>query len=356
MTRLLCLLLGVGSVAAIQGTGTGHDAGSVVAKVIEMLMDNKAKIADDLAAAEKEQAEYAEYCDDESGAREYAIKTAERSILDLDATILDAKAQTQAADDEIATLGTEMAAKEGEIGAATAQRMKEKADFEVVEKQLVTSVDQLEKAVVLIKRGAAAFIQQSNVAPKNWKEKQARALSKLLEKVIDAAWVDKAPAKALKGFLQEQESSGESDDLSLSHKSTSESGESILETLEEMKEKAEETLSGVRMTEMKAGHNAQLMLQSLTDALELAKQKVSDAKSLKATLAETSGKAKGEMELTQKGKMADMTFLSTLKTECETAASEFEAKVASSKGEMAAIEKAKSILSEGVKVFFVQTA
>merc|ERR1719387_3163574 len=330
MTRLLCLLLGVGSVAAIQGTGTGHDAGSVVAKVIEMLMDNKAKIADDLAAAEKEQAEYAEYCDDESGAREYAIKTAERSILDLDATILDAKAQTQAADDEIATLGTEMAAKEGEIGAATAQRMKEKADFEVVEKQLVTSVDQLEKAVVLIKRGAAAFIQQSNVAPKNWKEKQARALSKLLEKVIDAAWVDKAPAKALKGFLQEQESSGESDDLSLSHKTSSSSGESILETLEEMKEKAEETLSGVRMTEMKGNHNSAMLVQSLTDAKELAKEK-----------------------------MSDMSFLSTLKTDCAEAAKSFEEKKADSKAEMAAIEKAKSILADGVKVFlsgFVQTA
>merc|ERR1719159_1478720 len=185
---------------------------------------------------------------------------------------------------------------------------------------------------------------------------QARALSKLLEKVINAAWVDKAPAKALKGFLQEQEASGEADDLSLNHKSASESGESILETLEEMKEKAEETLSGVRMTEMKANHNFQMMVQSLTDAVELAKQKLSDANSLKATLAQTSGKAKGELELTQKAKMADMTFLSTLKSECAASATAFTEKSASAKAEMAAIEKAKSILGEGVKVFFVQTA
>jgi chromosome segregation ATPase len=156
--------------------------------------------------------------------------------------------------------------------------------------------------------------------------------------------------------LQEQQTASDADDLSLGHKSTSGSGESILETLEEMKEKAEETLSGVRMTEMKAGHNYQMMVQSLTDAVELGKSKVSDAKSLKATLAQTSGKAKGELELTQKGKMADTVFLSTLKTECETAAKEFAEKETTSKGEMAAIEKAKSILSEKVKVFFVQTA
>jgi hypothetical protein len=53
-TTLVCALLG--SAAGLQGKG--HDAGSVVAKVIEMLQDNKVKIADDLAAAEKEQAAY----------------------------------------------------------------------------------------------------------------------------------------------------------------------------------------------------------------------------------------------------------------------------------------------------------
>merc|ERR1719482_493542 len=126
-----------------------------------------------------------------------------------------------------------------------------------------------------------------------------------------------------------------------------------------MKEKAEETLSGVRMTEMKANHNAQMLVQSLTDAKELATEKLSDANSLKASLAQASGKAKGELELTQKAKMADMTFLSTLKTDWAEAAKSFEEKKADSKAEMAAIEKAKSILADGVKVFlsgFVQTA
>merc|ERR1719158_1725068 len=173
MTPII-FILGLGSVAGMQGKGHDSQQASVIAKVIEMLQDNKVKIADDLAAEETEQAAYAQYCDDEAGAREYAIKTAARSILDLEATIADAKAQTKAADDEIATLGTEMANKDKDIGAATTVRMSEKADFEVTEKQLVTAVDQLEKAVVLIKRGAAAFIQQSGTHPKNWQEKQAR--------------------------------------------------------------------------------------------------------------------------------------------------------------------------------------
>jgi len=341
----------------ISSASANNDQGSVIQKVIEMLSENKVKIADDLAKEETEQAAYSQYCDDEAGAREYAIKTATRTINDLEAEILDCKAQTAAADDEIATLGTEMAGKDSDLGAAASQRSKEKADFEVVEKQLVTSVDQLEKAVVLMKRGASAFLQ-SGVHPKNWKEMQARALNKLLGKVIDAAWVDKVQnVKVLKGFLQEQENAGDSDELKL-HANT-EASEGILEALEEMKEKAEETLSGARMTEMKGNHNYQMLVQSLTDARSLAAQKSSEATSLKASLSEASGKAKAEMALTQKTKMADMTFLSTLKQECETAAKEWAEKQASAKAEMAAIEKAKSILSDRVKVFlngFVQTA
>merc|ERR1719191_685834 len=125
MNPLVGVLLAFGSATALKGKG--HEAGSVITKVIEMLEDNKVKIADDLAAAETEQAAYSQYCDDEAGAREYAIKTAARSIGDLEATILDCKAQTKAADDEISTLGTEIANKDGDINAITTVRKMEKA-------------------------------------------------------------------------------------------------------------------------------------------------------------------------------------------------------------------------------------
>merc|ERR1719324_220991 len=104
----------------------------------------------------------------------------------------------------------------------------------------------------------------------SWRKKQARALAKLLGKVIDAAWVDHGNTKALKGFLQEQENAKDGDDLLLdSQTKSSEEPVSILSTLEDMKEKAEETLSGVRMTEMKAEHNYQMLTQSLTQARSL---------------------------------------------------------------------------------------
>merc|ERR1719377_402962 len=54
---------------------------------------------------------------------------------------------------------------------------------------------------------------------------------------------------------------------------------------------------------------------------------------------------------TEKSKAADEEYASTLKTECETKASEWEARQKSATAEMGAINKAKEILVSGVKAF-----
>merc|ERR1719316_869976 len=68
---------------------------------------------------------------------------------------------------------------------------------------------------------------------------------------------------------------------------------------------------------------------------------------------ESKATAEGDLAETSKTKAADEEYSATLKTECETAASEWAARQASAKEEMAAIEKAKEILVSGV-VAFVQ--
>merc|ERR1719160_657670 len=106
---------------------------------------------------------------------------------------------------------------------------------------------------------------------------------------------------------------------------------------------------------MKGAHNFGMMKQSITDQLSLCAEKLSDQKSLVSSLTEAMGKAKGEGAEVAKTKMADTVYVSTLTSECKEAADEWVEKQKTGKEEMAAIEKAKSILSERVKVFFVQT-
>jgi len=344
----ICFALLVLGASASVHAGKSQD--SVIQKVVEMLQENKVKVVETLKQEEAEMAEYAAFCDEELEAKGYAIKDATRKIGDLTAVIDDASAQIRSLDDEIATLGTEMAGKDKEVAAATGVRAKEREGFEGVEKSMVSSIDALEKAIVLIKRGAGFL--QVNGKPTSESKKYVTALAKVLGPVIDAAWIDRGSATMVKNFLQQHDNSGTAaqDEFALKAAHKGKAGEGILGTLEDMKQKAQETLSNARMQEMKSNHNSQMMIQSLTDAINLAKSKLSDATATKASLTESSGKAKGELAETKKAKVADMFYVDNLKQECAAAAGEWDDRQKSAKGEIAALDKAKEILTAKVKV------
>merc|ERR1719335_2178036 len=164
---LACVLLGSAQAAT----------DSPVAKVIDLLQANKAKVQADLDAESKEMVEYAEYCDTETSEKGYAIETAERKILDLTAVIQDGEAQVASLDDEVATLGTEIAAKESKLVDVTSERKAKKAEFTATEKALVESVDQLTRAMVIIKR-EMSFVQVGKTTPKQRLQAAMNAISK----------------------------------------------------------------------------------------------------------------------------------------------------------------------------------
>merc|ERR1719316_2335704 len=213
------------------------------------------------------------------------------------------------------------------------------------------AVDQLDRAVVIIKR-EMSFVQQGQKAPR----KDMKAALNALQSIIDASWVNSGTKKALKGFMQTQAQAGDSDDLTLDQPQAkvsayeSHSG-GIVEQIEDMKEKAEETLSGARSEEMKKQHNFDMMAQSLNDALTNCKDKLSNAKSSIAAMTEENGKAKGELGETVKTKAADTAYLASLTQECTETAAAWADRQKEAAEEMAVIEKAKSILAERVKVF-----
>merc|ERR1719316_349313 len=213
------------------------------------------------------------------------------------------------------------------------------------------AVDQLDRAVVIIKR-EMSFVQQGQKAPR----KDMKAALAALSSIIDASWVNSGSKKALKGFMQTQTEAGDSDDLKLDQPQAkvsayeSHSG-GIVEQIEDMKEKAEETLSGARSEEMKKQHNFDMMAQSLNDALSNCKEKLSNAKSSIAAMTEENGKARGELEETKKTKAADEEYLASLTQECSSTAAAWAERQKEAAEEMAVIEKAKSILVDRVKVF-----
>merc|ERR1719333_1861294 len=324
---------------------------SPVQKVVELLDECKAKVQKDLDAEAKMMEEYTTFCDDELKDKGYAIETAGRAIGDLSATIESATASIAALSDEIATLGSTIAAKDAELGEATKVRAAGNADFVAAEKGLLTDIDMLGRAATVLKRGMSFAQTKAG-------QKKMAAIVDALKNMIDAQWVDVSSRRKLKSFLQAAAAAKEDadDDLSFSQPQAkmvayeSSSG-GIVSTIEEMQGKAEDTLSDLRKKEMQGSHSYSMVKGALEGEIKNSEDKLSTANSSNAGATEAEGSASAELVETTKSKAADEEYASTLKTECESKASEWEARQKSATEEMGAIEKAKEILVGGVKAF-----
>jgi hypothetical protein len=357
-TRAAFVLLGLAA-------SVHAEAVSPVQKVVELLEQCKAKIVKDLAAEQKEMDEYAAFCDDETKDKAYAISTAERTIEDLNANKEDAAATIAELEDEIALLGTEIASKDKELYEATTARSAENKVFVEAEKTMLESVAELQRAVEVLKQGqASAFLQGARGSARRAKmEKVVQVLST----IVEAQGLDQKKQAALSVFLQKakRDKDGDDDDdddllLAQMHggagqapkpKAIESSSGGIIETVEEMLDKAETQLSDLRKKETQAQNSFQLIQQGLNSEIEHGQDKLASATSGKAAATESLEQANGNLVETKKTEAADEEYLATLQTECQTTAKAWEERQKSAKDEMGAIEKAKEILVSGVKAF-----
>jgi len=325
---------------------TAASSVSPVQKVIQLLDELKGKVEADLAAEETAMAEYTSWCDEESNSKEDAITSSKRTIDDLSATIEDAKGTIATLTSTVEDLTSKISASEADLADATKIRNKENADFLAAEKELVDTVDGLDRAVMVLKRNMA--LVQAGSLPK----KELSLLATSLSKIIEASWVNEHDRKVVRSLLQ----TGDSDeDLSFQPQATttaysSQSG-GIVDTLEDMREKAEESLSSTRKDEMEAAHAFALLKQSLEDEISVSKKQLSQATLQKSNTEEELHAAEEELTTTKKVLADDESYLAELKESCSAKATAWSIRQKDAGEETAAIEKAKEILSTGVKVF-----
>merc|ERR1719160_1858228 len=330
------------------GLTTGTEV-SPVQKVIELLGECKAKVANDLAAETKVMEEYSTFCDDELKEKGYAIQTAEREIGDLMATIEDSKATIVEKSDEISTLGTVIAAKEKELADAQGVREGQNAEFVAAEKELVKSVDECSRAVTALEKGMA-LLQGGR---KREAKQELKAVQSAMSTVLAAIAIDTDSTRKLKSFLQTTTADSEDNELTLRQPQAkqvayeSKSG-GIIQAVKDMQAKAEAELSDLRKKEMADAHEFKMLEQSLSKEISHNEGKLSEATKAKAAAEETLATSEGDLVATKKTKAADEEYSANLKTECETAAKEWAARQECAKAEMAAIDKASEILASGV--------
>jgi len=337
---VLCFLL-----SAIPATQV-----SPVQKVIQLLDELKGKVESDLAAEEKLMEEYTSWCDEEANTKEDAITSSKRTIDDLGATIEDCKASVVTLTSSIDELTTKISTSEKELADATGLRDKEHEVFLGSEKELVGTVDSLDRAIAVLKKNLS-LLQSGNYA------NILGTVASSLKKVVEASWVNSHQKSVLTSLLQANDGD---EDLSLQPQATTVNYESasggILDTLADMQSKAEESLSSTRKDEMEAAHAFALLKQGLEDEIKVAKKQLSEATQTRSTTEEEQYAAETSLTETSETLAADTKYLEELKQSCSMKATEWAARQKQAGEETAAIEKAKEVLSEGVKVFLQTSA
>merc|ERR1719504_211031 len=238
-----------------------------------------------------------------------------------------------------------ISASEADPANATAIRTSEKAAFEATEKELVETQDSLERALVMIKR-SMNFMQTKG------HKKALDELAVSLKTIVEASWISSDDKAKVQKLLQTDDSD---EDLTLQPQATTTAYEShgggILDTLTELKDKAEVSLSKARKAEMEANHAYEMLKQSIEMELSTMQKRMAAATSERSSTEETMHAASEELEETKKSKAADEAYLADLKMDCSAKAKEWSERQKSVDEELAAIAKAKEILSSGVKVF-----
>jgi hypothetical protein len=315
---------------------------SPVQKVIQLLEELKGKVASDLEADSKLMDEYEAWCDEEANAKEDSITSSKRTISDLGATIADAKATILSLTSSIDELSKKVASKEAELAKSKSIREEEHAVFIASEKELADTVDSLERAGTVVKNNLG--LVQGRVAT------AVQAMASGLHKVIEASWVNDHERSVVQSLLQAAESDG--DEQQPVAFASSSGG--IVDTLADMKDKAEESLSSTRKGEMEAAHAYALLKQGIEDVLEVSKKQLTDDSLMRSTTEEELHEAEASLAETKKVLATDEAYLAELKQSCEAKAVQWSARKKSAAEEMAAIETAKTTLSDGVPSF-VQT-
>merc|ERR1719183_286771 len=232
-------------------------------------------------------------------------------------------------------LTTKISTSETELSSATEIRSKENKVFLEAEKELVETVDSLERAIMVLKKNLG-FMQTGRTA------NILKAMAGGLKKVVEASWVNEHQKAVLQSLLQTN-SEDSDEDLEFQPQGKVVAFESssggILDTIADMQGKAEESLSSTRKDEMEAAHAYAMIKQSLEDEIAVAKKQLSEATLTRSTTTEELNTAQASLGETKTTLEADEKYLEELKQSCTTKATEWAARQKQASEETAAIER-----------------
>merc|ERR1719171_980575 len=313
-------------------------------KVIELLDSLAAKITKEGEEELKAYNEYFEWCEDVTRNKQFEIKTATALKEKLEATISKATSDIEAGTTKIEELAAAIASGESDLKDATLIRDKETADFSASEAELVESIDTLDRAIRII----STEMQKNPAALAQVDTTRMASIVQSIGAVVDASAFSTSDRQKLLALVQsQQQTDADESDLGAPAAATYKThSTSIVDVLEDLKEKAEAELSDLRKAEANSQHNYDMLKQSLTDQAAADGKDMADEKSAKAEAAECVATSEGDLATTTKDLADAEETLATAQSTCMTVAADHEATVKSRGEELEALATAKKILNE----------
>lgn len=308
-----------------------------VQKVLQLIGDLKAKVTAEGEVEADQFAAFSKWCEDENRTKGYAIDTATSQSEDLSAEVQQATADIGDLAGRIDDVSQKISKAEGELSAAKSIRASERDDFQKADKELTDAVDELARASSVLRKaglGGSSALQT--------------ALTQVaggLSVVLNAATIDVGDRRKLAALL---EASSGDEDLNVGAPEAaayeSHSG-SILDTLSDLKVKAEREHAELRKEEMGKRHAFEMLQQSLVDSLAVLNRELRNSNSSKAEKEEVRGNADGDLSATQKRLSADQGYVGDLRLRCQQKSQDWEDRQKSRADEIATLDKAVEFLS-----------
>jgi uncharacterized coiled-coil protein SlyX len=345
-TAIALLLLAVVAPRSV----CGDEEGNPIQKVLGMISDLQAKIIHEGEEAQKVYEEYAEFCEDRSKELGFEVKTGKATVEDLSAVIAEAAADVASLTTKVEELAEKIGKDEKELKEATGVRNKEKATFDAEEKELLSVVDTLGRAIGILEKemakSGASMLQL----------KSAQNVEQALSVMVDAAMISIADGSKLTALVQSAQGSEDSEMGAPAAAATENQSGGIVEVMQGLYDKAEDSLAALRQKETANLQAFKMMAASLGDAIKYAKKEMAEAKKDIAENEEKKSEAEGDLQVTSKDLASDMAAMAELHQDCMTKASDFEDETNSRAEELKALATAKKIIVEATSLAQEQQA
>merc|ERR1719324_166934 len=199
----------------------------------------------------------------------------------------------------------------------------------------------LERAIGFVskKMAGAAMMQLQNV----------NSIAQALSVLVQASVVSSADASRLTALVQSSQEAKDSDDDSAYGAPEAavykDHSAGIVGTLEDLLDKAQSQLDDAVKKETASQYNFDMLKQSLEDEIKFANKELDAAQKGIAASSEAKAQAEGELDATSKDLKEDIETLSGLHAKCMTGSSDFEDTKKSRGEELAALAKAKEVIT-----------